>query len=153
MEVSGENLLLEVRADCERLILSGSRALEFLASQGTMALGNVVLSRRDSLLADVPPLRSSSIEIFSSSRDGLYLSVTPSGLGVDQDECGCQRHTHSTHPPSAQDSSEACGWWWVCRVFVGCFCTGEHLWCFSSCSEAVFDFFTFWPVWQEGEEP
>ena len=48
-----ENLLIEVRADFERLILSGSRALEFLASQGTTALGNLVLSRRDSLLADV----------------------------------------------------------------------------------------------------
>ena len=43
------------RSSCrlERLILSGSRALEFLASQGCTALGNLVLSRRDSLLADV----------------------------------------------------------------------------------------------------
>ena len=48
-----EHLLDEVRADFERLILSGSRALEFLASQGCTALGNLVLSRRDSLLADV----------------------------------------------------------------------------------------------------
>ena len=48
-----ENLPIEVRADFERLILSGSKALEFLASQGTTALGNLVLSRRDSLLADV----------------------------------------------------------------------------------------------------
>ena len=48
-----ENLLIEVRADFERLILSWSRALEFLASQGTTALDNLVLSRRDSLLADV----------------------------------------------------------------------------------------------------
>ena len=48
-----ENLLDEVRADFERLILSGSRALEFLVSQGCTALGNLVLSRRDSLLADV----------------------------------------------------------------------------------------------------
>ena len=36
------------RADFERLILSGSRALEFPASQGTTALGNLVLWRRDS---------------------------------------------------------------------------------------------------------
>ena len=43
----------EVRADFERLILYGSRALEFLASQGCTALGNLVLSRRDSLLTDV----------------------------------------------------------------------------------------------------
>ena len=48
-----ENLPIEVRADFERLILSGSRALEFLASQGITALGNLVLSRRNSLLADV----------------------------------------------------------------------------------------------------
>ena len=48
-----ENLPVEVRSDFKRLILSGSRALEFLASQGTTALGNLVLSRRDSLLADV----------------------------------------------------------------------------------------------------
>ena len=44
---------VEVRADFERLILSGSRALEFLASQGITAHGNLVLSLRDSLLADV----------------------------------------------------------------------------------------------------
>ena len=48
-----ENLPVEVCADFERLILSGSRALEFLARQGCTALGNLVLSRRDSLLADV----------------------------------------------------------------------------------------------------
>ena len=34
-------------------MLSGSRALEFLGSQGITALGNLVLSRRDSLLLDV----------------------------------------------------------------------------------------------------
>ena len=39
------NLPIEVRADFERLILSGSRALEFLASQATTALGNLVLSQ------------------------------------------------------------------------------------------------------------
>ena len=48
-----EQLPDEVRADFEWLIFSESRALEFLASQGCMALGNLVLSRRDSLLADV----------------------------------------------------------------------------------------------------
>ena len=48
-----ENMPVEVRAEFERLILTGSRALEFLASQGCTALGNLVLSRRDSLLADV----------------------------------------------------------------------------------------------------
>ena len=46
-------LPLESRADFERLMMSGSRSLEFLASQGCTALGNLVLSRRDVLLADV----------------------------------------------------------------------------------------------------
>ena len=48
-----DHLPIEVRADFERLMISGSRALEFLASQGCTTLGNLVLSRRDSLLADV----------------------------------------------------------------------------------------------------
>ena len=48
-----EHLPAEVRADFERPILFGSRALEFLASQGCTALGNFVLLRRDSLLVDV----------------------------------------------------------------------------------------------------
>ena len=48
-----EHLPDEVRAHFERLILSRSRALEFLASQGCTVLGNLVLSRRDSLLSDV----------------------------------------------------------------------------------------------------
>ena len=46
-------LPIESRVDFERLMMSGSRALEFLASQGCTALGNLVLSRRDALLADV----------------------------------------------------------------------------------------------------
>ena len=46
-------LRVEARADFERLMMSGSRALEFLASQGCTALGNLVLSRRDALLTDV----------------------------------------------------------------------------------------------------
>ena len=48
-----DHLPIEVRADFERLMISGSRALEFLASQGCTTLGNLVLARRDSLLADV----------------------------------------------------------------------------------------------------
>ena len=46
-------LPIEARADFERLMMSGSRALEFLAIQGCTTLGNLVLSRRDALLADV----------------------------------------------------------------------------------------------------
>ena len=48
-----EHLSSEVCANFERLMLSGSRALEFLGGQGVAALGNLVLSRRDSLLLDV----------------------------------------------------------------------------------------------------
>ena len=48
-----EHLPIEVRADFERLMISGSRALEFLASQGVTTLGNLVLARRDALLDDV----------------------------------------------------------------------------------------------------
>ena len=48
-----DHLRVEVRADFERLMISGSRALEFLASQGCTTLGNLVLARRDALLADV----------------------------------------------------------------------------------------------------
>ena len=48
-----DHLPVEVRADFERLMISGSRALEFLASQGCTTLGNLVLTRRDALLADV----------------------------------------------------------------------------------------------------
>ena len=45
-----DHLPIEVRADFERLMISGSRALEFLASQGCTTL---VFSRQDALLADV----------------------------------------------------------------------------------------------------
>ena len=48
-----DHLPVEVCADFERLMISGSRALEFLASQGCTTLGNLVLARRDALLADV----------------------------------------------------------------------------------------------------
>ena len=38
----------------ERLLVSGSRVVEFLASQGTTFLTNLVLLRRDSLLDRLP---------------------------------------------------------------------------------------------------
>ena len=40
-----DHLPIEVRANFERLMISGSRALEFLASQGCTTLGNLVLAR------------------------------------------------------------------------------------------------------------
>ena len=147
-----ENIPIEVHADFKRLILSGSRALEFLASHGCTAHGNLVLSRRDALLADVRSTVPAE-EVARLRYSPLPETVTPSGLSVDQDACGCQQRSCSTYPPSAQDSSETCGWWQVGWVVVNWFCTGELLWCFSSFSEAVLDFFPFWPVWQEEEEP
>ena len=48
-----EHLTDETRGNFERLMLSGSRALEFLGGQGVTALGNFMLSHRDSLLLDV----------------------------------------------------------------------------------------------------
>ena len=53
-----EHLPDGVRGNFERLMLSGSRALEFLGGQGITALGNLVLSRRDSLLLDVCSMAS-----------------------------------------------------------------------------------------------
>ena len=47
-----EQLTDEARGNFERLMLSGSRALEFLGNQGVTALGNLVLSLLDSLLLD-----------------------------------------------------------------------------------------------------
>ena len=73
-----DHLPVEVRADFERLMISWSRALEFLASQGCTTLGNLVLARRDSLLADVrgmvpaeevARLRYSSLPGFRSPQD------------------------------------------------------------------------------------
>ena len=48
-----EHLTDEAHGNFERLLLFGSRALEFLDNQGVTTLGNVVLFRRDSLLLDV----------------------------------------------------------------------------------------------------
>ena len=45
-----EHLPDEVRGNFERLMLSGSRALEFLGNQGVTALGNLMLSHRDAVL-------------------------------------------------------------------------------------------------------
>ena len=52
------HLPVEVRADFERLMISESRALEFLASQGCTTLGNLVLARRDSERLMISGLRA-----------------------------------------------------------------------------------------------
>ena len=48
-----EHLTNEEHGDFERLMLSGSRAFEFLGGQGITALGNLMLSCQDSLLLDM----------------------------------------------------------------------------------------------------
>ena len=53
MSKFGESLPEEARANFQRLVVSGSKALEFLGSQTVLALTNLMLLRRDSLLADV----------------------------------------------------------------------------------------------------
>ena len=89
-----DHLPSEVCADFERLMLSGSRALEFLSSQGCTALGNLVLARRDSLLADVwsngSGRGSCAPEVLTSPRNSLSLSTCLAGFGVDEDACCCQ---------------------------------------------------------------
>ena len=74
--------------------MSGSRALEFLASQGCTTLGNLVLSRRDALLADVrstvPAEEVCAIEVFSSTSVSVYLPPCSFGLRSAQDARCCQ---------------------------------------------------------------
>ena len=115
-----EHLPDEVRADFERLILSGSRALEFLVSQGSTALGNLVLSRRDSLIADVRSTvlaeEVARLRYFPLPKTvSIFLSpLLDSGIG--QDAGGCKRRSCPTHSPSTQDSAETCGGWRVCWI-------------------------------------
>ena len=47
-----EHLTDEAHGNFEQLMLSGSRALEFLGNQSVTALGNLMLSHQDSLLLD-----------------------------------------------------------------------------------------------------
>ena len=49
----GEALPEETRSNFQRMMVSGARSLEFLDSQTTPVLANLVLLRRDSLLLDV----------------------------------------------------------------------------------------------------
>ena len=49
----GEALPKETRSNFQRKMVSGARSLEFLGSQTTPVLANLVLLRRDSLLSDV----------------------------------------------------------------------------------------------------
>ena len=153
-----EHLPVEVRADFERLMLSGSRALEFLASQGSTALGNLVLSRRDSLLADVRStvpaeevarLRYSPLPETVSIFPSPLLDSALAKMRAAANDALVQR---TLHPPRIPRKPETCGGWWVCWIVDVWFCAGGLLWC-PSCSEADVVFFPFWPGWQEEEEP
>ena len=108
-------LPVESRADFERLMMSGSRALEFLASQGCTALGNLVLSRRDALLADVrSSVPAEEVARLRYSPLPLSASIFPHALldsALLKDARCCQRRSCAAHSPPAQDSSEACGVW------------------------------------------
>ena len=151
-----EHLPDEVHADFERLMLSGSRALEFLASQGCTALGNLVLARRDSLLADVRStvpaeevarLRYSPLPETVSLFPNALLDSALIKMRAAANDALVQRIS-----PSSQNSSEACGGWSVDWVVGFWFAAGGFFWN-SSCSEAVVGFFSFRPVWQEEEDP
>ena len=87
-----DHLPVEVRADSERLMISGSRALEFLASQGCTTLGNLVLARRDSLLADVRstvPAEEVARLRYSPLRDVVSFPSPFTGFGSAQDVSCC----------------------------------------------------------------
>ena len=136
-----EHLPDDVRADFERLILSGSRALEFLASQGCTALGNLVLSRRDSLLADI---RSTVLaEEVARLRyfpfpETVALSPSPLLDSALTKMCAAANDAlvqRTLHLPR-----------WVCWIVGVWLWAGELFWS-SSGSEADVVFFPFWPVW------
>ena len=110
-----ENMPVEVRADFERLILSGSRALEFLASQGCTAFGNLVLSRRDFLLADVrsmvpaeeiASLRYSPLPETVSIFPSLLLDLALTKMRAAANDALVQR---TLHPPRIPRKSAAGG--------------------------------------------
>ena len=150
-----EHLPDEVRADFEQLMLSGSRALEFLASQGCTARGNLVLSRRDALLAGVRyTVPAEEVARLRYSPLPETVALFPPALldsALSKMRASGERHSCSTDAPSSQDSSEACGGWsvnWIVDVGFG---MGELFWS-STCSEADGVFFPIRPGWQKEEE-
>ena len=95
--------------------MSGSRSLEFLASQGCTALGNLVLSRRDALLADVRgTVPVEEVARLRYSPLPLSAAIFPHTLldsALLKMRAAASDALGSAHSPSAQDSSEACGVW------------------------------------------
>ena len=110
-----EHLPNGVRADFKRLILSGSRALEFLASQACTALGNLVLSRRDSLLADVrstvPAEEVASLR-YSPLPEMVFIFTSPlldSALTKMRAAANDALVQHTLHPPRIPRNPAAAG--------------------------------------------
>ena len=138
----------------ERLMMSGSRALEFLASQGCTTLGNLVLSRRDALMADVrSTVPAEEVARLRYSPLPQSASIFPHAL-LDSALLkmrAAASDARAAHSPSAQDSSEACGVWsgqWVHDCSLG---SGQLLWCCSD-PEAVSLFVFLRSVWPGEEE-
>ena len=107
----------EVRGNFEWLMLSGLRALKFLGNQGITALGNLVLSRRDSLLLDA---RST---VRAEEVAHLHYAALPSSSGIFPtpllDSALNKMRSASNdalvqrilHPPKIPSKSSAWGWW------------------------------------------
>ena len=110
-----EHISAEVRADFERLILVGSRALEFLASQGCTALGNLVLSRRDSLLADVrstAPAEEVARLRYSPLPETVFIFPSPmldSALNKMREAANDALVQRTLHPPRIHQKPAAAG--------------------------------------------
>ena len=145
-----DHLPIEVRADFERLMISGSRALEFLASQGCTTLGNLVLARRDALLADVrgtvpadevARLRYSSLPQTASIVPHALLDSALLKMRAAASDALVQRTLHLPRIPW-----KPAAWILDCSLW-----SGKHLWCFPD-SEAVGFFFSLGPVWLEEEK-
>ena len=122
--VSGSIYPFEVRGNFERLMLSGSRALEFLGNQGVTVLGNLMLSHQDSLLLDarstVPAEEVACLHYADlRSSPGIFPS---SLLDSDQDARGFERRSCSADIASSKDSSEIFGWAVQGGIIVGLLC-------------------------------
>ena len=119
-------LPIEARADFERLMMSGSRTLEFLASQGCTTLGNLVFSRRDALLADVrgmvPAEEVALLRYFPLPQSAAIFSHTLLDSALVKMRAAASDALVPADSPSAQDYLETCGVWsvqWVLDCSLG----------------------------------
>ena len=101
-----EHLSGEVHANFERLMLSGSRTLEFLGGRGVATLGNLVLSCWDSLLLDVrSTVPSEEVACLRHAPLPSSASLFPSPLleTSGQDARCLQRRCCPENPAPSQD--------------------------------------------------